>query len=115
MRRSRRNRTLRQEVGGDRPRRTHGHTARRPGGRIAAAPAGEDGEEGGRRSQGHDRAAIVGGRARSAAVDPAIAGGHRSKSTRLNSSHTVISYAVFCLKKKKNNNIPHPESATEFI
>src|SRR5438132_7421707 len=26
------------------------------------------------------------------------------KSTRLNSSHTVISYAVFCLKKKRNNN-----------
>src|SRR5260221_3682969 len=26
------------------------------------------------------------------------------KSTRLNSSHTVISYAVFCLKKKKRNN-----------
>src|SRR5260221_8227778 len=26
------------------------------------------------------------------------------KSTRLNSSHTVISYAVFCLKKKKNAN-----------
>src|SRR5260221_6811992 len=26
------------------------------------------------------------------------------KSTRLNSSHTVISYAVFCLKKKKK---PH--------
>src|SRR5438132_5916300 len=25
------------------------------------------------------------------------------KSTRLNSSHTVISYAVFCLKKKKSN------------
>src|SRR5436190_4146479 len=25
------------------------------------------------------------------------------KSTRLNSSHTVISYAVFCLKKKNNN------------
>src|SRR5437588_5182181 len=31
-----------------------------------------------------------------------IAFGHRDrKSTRLNSSHTVISYAVFCLKKKK--------------
>src|SRR5436190_12193992 len=33
---------------------------------------------------------------------------HRSqdrKSTRLNSSHTVISYAVFCLKKKKKQNI----------
>src|SRR5947207_7135826 len=26
------------------------------------------------------------------------------KSTRLNSSHTVISYAVFCLKKKKLEN-----------
>src|SRR5260221_5783743 len=25
------------------------------------------------------------------------------KSTRLNSSHTVISYAVFCLKKKKTH------------
>src|SRR5260221_9565508 len=25
------------------------------------------------------------------------------KSTRLNSSHTVISYAVFCLKKKKDS------------
>src|SRR5256885_5298405 len=27
------------------------------------------------------------------------------KSTRLNSSHLVISYAVFCLKKKNNNDI----------
>src|SRR5476649_3046318 len=27
------------------------------------------------------------------------------KSTRLNSSHTVISYAVFCLKKKKTQYI----------
>src|SRR5262252_6655676 len=35
------------------------------------------------------------------------------KSTRLNSSHTVISYAVFCLKKKKketpNTDLPHQE------
>src|SRR5438034_8597026 len=30
-----------------------------------------------------------------------VAGGDR-KSTRLNSSHTVISYAVFCLKKKNH-------------
>src|SRR5438034_4848560 len=29
--------------------------------------------------------------------------GRDRKSTRLNSSHTVISYAVFCLKKKKQN------------
>src|SRR2546430_8765655 len=27
------------------------------------------------------------------------------KSTRLNSSHSQISYAVFCLKKKKTSNI----------
>src|SRR3712207_6956913 len=29
------------------------------------------------------------------------------KSTRLNSSHANISYAVFCLKKKKNTSIQH--------
>src|SRR5947207_977069 len=40
------------------------------------------------------------GRARGAV--PVRRRGHRDrKSTRLNSSHTVISYAVFCLKKKK--------------
>src|SRR5256885_11500781 len=37
---------------------------------------------------------------RRAAVDRIRAQGDR-KSTRLNSSHLVISYAVFCLKKKK--------------
>src|SRR3712207_8836445 len=43
------------------------------------------------------------------ARDPALDGGHRPrdrpgdrKSTRLNSSHANISYAVFCLKKKKS-------------
>src|SRR5260221_6446149 len=36
-----------------------------------------------------------------------VDGDQDRKSTRLNSSHTVISYAVFCLKKKKDN-----ESAT---
>src|SRR5476649_3027276 len=35
------------------------------------------------------------------AIGQWLAGSDR-KSTRLNSSHTVISYAVFCLKKKKN-------------
>src|SRR3712207_7132840 len=33
--------------------------------------------------------------------DASVARGDR-KSTRLNSSHANISYAVFCLKKKKN-------------
>src|SRR5688500_19803867 len=32
----------------------------------------------------------------------AVAAEQDRKSTRLNSSHLVISYAVFCLKKKKN-------------
>src|SRR2546426_8328087 len=35
------------------------------------------------------------------------AGRQDRKSTRLNSSHLVISYAVFCLKKKKNNKRMH--------
>src|SRR5437588_1252540 len=33
--------------------------------------------------------------------------GRDRKSTRLNSSHTVISYAVFCLKKKKRYHCDH--------
>src|SRR5256885_7992573 len=37
----------------------------------------------------------AGGRSRGPGAD--------RKSTRLNSSHLVISYAVFCLKKKKKN------------
>src|SRR5256885_11109074 len=42
------------------------------------------------------------------------------KSTRLNSSHLVISYAVFCLKKKNTNNLllilihlPHQNIASQ--
>src|SRR5438034_8418060 len=41
-----------------------------------------------------DRAELIALAARALAVTD-------RKSTRLNSSHTVISYAVFCLKKKK--------------
>src|SRR5690625_6849558 len=33
--------------------------------------------------------------------------GRDRKSTRLNSSHVAISYAVFCLKKKNKNNNTH--------
>src|SRR5205807_6603849 len=44
----------------------------------------------------------------SAAMQSGMAPGNKRtqdrKSTRLNSSHLVISYAVFCLKKKKQNN-----------
>src|SRR3712207_7935362 len=48
------------------------------------------------RAVGPRRPGRAGGRLRS--------GPHQDrKSTRLNSSHANISYAVFCLKKKKNN------------
>src|SRR2546427_6482679 len=49
---------------------------------------------------------VVGQRARTALVTCSLS--HTGepidrKSTRLNSSHSQISYAVFCLKKKKKN------------
>src|SRR5688572_32586061 len=50
-----------------------------------------------------DRKLLVPGELRADQLsDPAGAEPDR-KSTRLNSSHSQISYAVFCLKKKKNN------------
>src|SRR5262245_64184080 len=50
---------------------------------------------------GHDRAAVGGmDRADHLAGDGSAVVADR-KSTRLNSSHLGISYAVFCLKKKK--------------
>src|SRR2546426_10377272 len=51
--------------------------------------------------------------ARSARAPEGLPQPHRDrKSTRLNSSHLVISYAVFCLKKKKKkkNNNDNPVS-----
>src|SRR2546426_8131517 len=36
------------------------------------------------------------------------------KSTRLNSSHLVISYAVFCLKKKKRQLLPPARRTVDF-
>src|SRR3712207_7246333 len=43
------------------------------------------------------------GRVAEAEVEP-LAGDRGRKSTRLNSSHANISYAVFCLKKKNHTN-----------
>src|SRR5258708_19141869 len=37
------------------------------------------------------------------------------KSTRLNSSHQIISYAVFCLKKKKKKQIPGIRISKHFV
>src|SRR2546430_9662603 len=38
-----------------------------------------------------------------ASIDRDVARAQDRKSTRLNSSHSQISYAVFCLKKKNNH------------
>src|SRR2546430_13132481 len=37
------------------------------------------------------------------------------KSTRLNSSHSQISYAVFCLKKKKQRNLASQQSTPNYV
>src|SRR5437763_5410336 len=43
-------------------------------------------------------------------INPICGFGGDRKSTRLNSSHRCISYAVFCLKKKKKKNNIRKES-----
>src|SRR5438552_17760323 len=48
-----------------------------------------------------DTVAGIAARVRAGAVRLEKRGGVDRKSTRLNSSHQIISYAVFCLKKKK--------------
>src|SRR5699024_11985932 len=67
-------------------------------GRPGCRAAGALGEVGGVEqppvavaAQAHDHAT---------GVDAAVGNGEDRKSTRLNSSHVSISYAVFCLKKK---------------
>src|SRR5687768_17960937 len=44
--------------------------------------------------------------------DPGIPEALDRKSTRLNSSHGYISYAVFCLKKKKDRNLAERSGLT---
>src|SRR2546429_3297756 len=54
------------------------------------------------------RAPVAGGRARHREAALRAGGrGRDRKSTRLNSSHGYISYAVFCLKKKKTEETQH--------
>src|SRR3712207_8466684 len=73
---------------------------------LFRSPPGDRVQRGRRRIQG-EVPPPPGGRGRAAAPEgPAAAGaGHAGrgdrKSTRLNSSHANISYAVFCLKKNK--------------
>src|SRR2546426_3450719 len=61
---------------------------------VKAEPAGAGSEE--QHEPADDRQILE-----ELALLQAARGVSRSKSTRLNSSHLVISYAVFCLKKKK--------------
>src|SRR5258708_26598752 len=51
------------------------------------------------------RSVVAGGRRAVHLRTPAAGPGDR-KSTRLNSSHQIISYAVFCLKKKNKHRTP---------
>src|SRR3712207_8979655 len=49
-----------------------------------------------------------------AVTDQESKGGHQDrKSTRLNSSHANISYAVFCLKKKKKTSNQRTDNNTQ--
>src|SRR5690625_2538891 len=62
----------------------------------------------GRRAPGHDicRSGLFPrGQPSDVVVELEFVGVGDRKSTRLNSSHVAISYAVFCLKKKKNYTI----------
>src|SRR2546426_5992298 len=52
----------------------------------------------------HAHARVIAIDATNARALPGVLGVLDRKSTRLNSSHLVISYAVFCLKKKKKEN-----------
>src|SRR5258708_25150050 len=95
------------------------------GARAETRGAGQDQEE----REGRDEACQGEGERRPAERDAGQAGSVAvgwtaltfsladRKSTRLNSSHQIISYAVFCLKKKKKpkteNRITHTESRSE--
>src|SRR3712207_7401797 len=60
-------------------------------------------------ASGLDREGIVNLAVRTAVDACEADAGRDRKSTRLNSSHANISYAVFCLKKKKNSNVTASE------
>src|SRR5256885_4063093 len=64
----------------------------RSGGVMSGLPAGDDPDKKENRG-GQGNAPMTASAGNRSALD--------RKSTRLNSSHLVISYAVFCLKKKK--------------
>src|SRR2546430_13448930 len=74
-----------------------------PGGRGGRGAGQRRGDQGGRRAEQGVPAAGRPQRGRLVAARPGP--GEDRKSTRLNSSHSQISYAVFCLKKKQTHNV----------
>src|SRR2546430_4430897 len=83
--------------------RSHSHWAKRGDRAAAAEPRGAargDPRRGAGRGRRGGLARPGGARAGDADAGPGTAD---RKSTRLNSSHSQISYAVFCLKKKKTS------------
>src|SRR5256885_6267667 len=86
---------FRSRAGGDPLRTAHGPAA------VPGRFLEPDGPAGAPRRAGAADAAAAGRAARSGD------GLSDRKSTRLNSSHLVISYAVFCLKKKKKTSYTH--------
>src|SRR5207245_9057318 len=60
----------------------------------------------------HPEKSKIAGKNRYCLVPGYVVNGKDRKSTRLNSSHGSISYAVFCLKKKTRTRHKGPNSAT---
>src|SRR3712207_8426159 len=91
------------------------HPALKP---VAGQPERER-RDAGRQGGAAREPALGGGGARGGAAQragyraPAPRVQQRSESTRLNSSHANISYAVFCLKKKKSLFLEVPFSMTQ--
>src|SRR3712207_7459036 len=80
----------------------------RPGARHRAQHEGPDTGAGGGQYDGDHEADHGVDRLHEALADePHLAVEEDRKSTRLNSSHANISYAVFCLKKKTKQNALH--------
>src|SRR3712207_7577176 len=83
-----------------------GHGQRPRGGGAGAGGGGRAGRPGAQRARrraAHGRGGLR-LRAAAGARRDGVPGRLDRKSTRLNSSHANISYAVFCLKKKKTSN-----------
>src|SRR5438270_1447315 len=74
--------------------------------------ASGDAEDARRRSLGRVARGTAPGREVGRRAHATLPRSRDRKSTRLNSSHSQISYAVFCLKKKNQNNTSHTTAAT---